>query len=95
MIFHPKKDRSKSIPTINMNLRLEALKDIKEDLLMRKSKISDEINPEEEQLILPVMEYNYNNMDREIMERPILVPDVAEPKRKRIVPEQPESAINE
>jgi|TARA_B110001450_G_C17498286_1_gene431188 hypothetical protein len=78
-----------------MNLRLEALKDIKEDLLMRKSKISDEINPDEEQLILPVMEYNYNNMNREIMERPILVPDILVPKRKRIEPEQPESAVND
>jgi len=41
--FHPKKDRSKSIPTININLRLEALKEMKEDLLMRKCKISEEI----------------------------------------------------
>ena len=48
--FHPKRDRSKSIPTINMNLRLEALKDIKEDLLMRKSKISDGINSDEDEL---------------------------------------------
>jgi hypothetical protein len=34
--FHPKKDRSKSIPSINMNMRLEALRDMKEDLLMRR-----------------------------------------------------------
>jgi len=34
VVFHPKKARSSSIPTINMNLRLKALKDMKEDLLM-------------------------------------------------------------
>jgi|APSaa5957512535_1039671.scaffolds.fasta_scaffold78511_1 hypothetical protein len=63
-----------------MNLRLEALKDIKEDLLMRKSKISDEINSDEDQLILPVMEYNFNSIDRKIMDKPVLIPVVKEPK---------------
>lgn len=82
--FHPKKDRSKSIPTINMNLRLEALKDIKEDLLMRKSKISDEIKPEEEILLPPVMEYNYNDIRRYIMAEPIIVPVVAEKRQLRM-----------
>lgn len=47
LIFHPKKDRSKSIPTINMNLRLKALKHMKEDLLLRKSKIQDEIGKDD------------------------------------------------
>jgi len=40
------------------------------------------------------MEYNYNNMNREIMERPIIVPDIMVLKRKRIELEQPESAMN-
>lgn len=70
-----------------MNLRLEALKDIKEDLLMRKSKISDGINSDEEELVLPVMEYNYNFIGRNIMDKPILVPVVIEPKKKRWVRE--------
>ena len=42
--FHPKRDRSKSIPMINMNLRLLALKDMKEDLLMRRGRMGDEID---------------------------------------------------
>ena len=67
LMFHPKKDRSKSIPTINMNLRLKALKDMKEDLLMRKSKISDEIMENDLEVKVPVMEYNYNHIKREIM----------------------------
>jgi hypothetical protein len=50
LIFRPKKDRSKSIPTINMNLRLKALKHMKEDLLLRKSKIKDEISRDDLQL---------------------------------------------
>lgn len=45
--FHPKKDRSKSIPIINMNIRLKALKEMKEEILMKKSKIADEFNEEE------------------------------------------------
>jgi hypothetical protein len=45
--FHPKKDRSKSIPIINMNIRLKALKEMKEEILMKKSKIAEEINDED------------------------------------------------
>ena len=45
--FHPKKDRSKSIPIINMNIRLKALKEMKEEILMKKSKIADEFNDDE------------------------------------------------
>ena len=41
--FHPKNGRSKSIPHINMNLRIEALRDMKEDLMIRNSKVSGEI----------------------------------------------------
>ena len=70
-----------------MNLRLEALKDIKEDLLMRKSKISDEIHPDEEELIPPVMEYNFNDINRPIMLEPVIVPVVVEKKKLRLVPD--------
>lgn len=62
--FHPKRDRSKSIPTINMNLRLQALKDMKEDLLMRRCKISDEIDDQELEINVRSMEYNFNNINR-------------------------------
>ena len=64
LIFHPKKDRSKSIPTINMNLRLKALKDMKEDLLIRRSKISEEIVPDELAIEVPRMLYNFNYIKR-------------------------------
>jgi|DEB0MinimDraft_12_1074336.scaffolds.fasta_scaffold113127_2 hypothetical protein len=53
-----------------MNCRLEALKDMKEDLLMRRCKISDEIEEDEPELKIPVMEYNYNDIKRKIMEKP-------------------------
>ena len=69
LVFHPKRDRSKSIPTINMNLRLQALKDMKEDLLMRRCKIQDEIGEDEIELKVAINEYNYNDIRRDIMIR--------------------------
>jgi len=45
-----------------MNLRLEALNDMKEDLLMRKCKISDEIKSDELEMVVRVLEYNYNDI---------------------------------
>ena len=60
MNFHPKKDRSKSIPIINMNIRLKALKEMKEEILMKKSKIADEILDEDISCVVPVLYYNHN-----------------------------------
>jgi hypothetical protein len=73
LVFHPKKDRSKSIPTINMNLRLQALKDMKEDLLMRKCKVLDEIADNEYELRVQINEFNYNDIKRRILPKPIMV----------------------
>lgn len=70
LIFRPKKDRSKSIPTINMNLRLKALKHMKEDLLLRRSKIKDEINKDDYELLIRVLPYSFNDIKREIMSEP-------------------------
>ena len=81
--FHPKRDRSKSIPTINMNLRLQALKDMKEDLLLRRCKILDEIEKDELELKIPIKTYNFNNIKRKILYQPIMVPEVIEPPKKR------------
>ncbi len=68
MNFHPKKDRSKSIPIINMNIRLKALKEMKEEILMKKSKIADEINDDELNCQVPVLYYNHNNILRKILD---------------------------
>ena len=46
-MFNPEKGRSKSIPAINMNFRIEALKDLKEDLIIRKDKVGNEIQEDE------------------------------------------------
>jgi L-lysine 2,3-aminomutase len=80
MSFHPKRDRSKSIPIINVNLRLKALKELKEDIQMKKNKVPREIENAEEELIVPVLEYSYNHIDREIMDHPI---------EKEIIPTKP------
>jgi hypothetical protein len=70
LVFHPKKDRSKSIPTINMNLRLKALKHMKEDLLLRKSKIQDEIGKDDLEIDVRVQPYSFNDMKRQIITEP-------------------------
>lgn len=70
LVFRPKKDRSKSIPTINMNLRLKALEHMKEDLLLRRSKIKDEISKDDYELLIRIQPYCYNDIKREIMIEP-------------------------
>lgn len=86
MLFHPKRDRSKSIPIINVNLRLKALKELKEDIQMKKNKVPHEIESTEEELIVPVLEYNYNYINREIMEHPI---------EKEIIPMKPKQRVSQ
>ena len=85
LIFRPKKDRSKSIPTINMNLRLKALKHMKEDLLLRRSQIKDEINKDDYELLIRVQPYCYNDIKREIMAQPEMRM-VEIPARKKRLP---------
>jgi len=85
--FHPKRDRSKSIPVINMNIRLKALKEMKEEILMKKSKIADETNEEELNFFVPVMFYNHNDIQREILSQPIEIevkPEIIEMRNKDI-----------
>ena len=53
--FNPKKDRSKSIQVINMNLRLKALKEMKEEILLKKSKITSKVNDENVNSFYPVL----------------------------------------
>lgn len=65
--FHPKRDRSKSIPIINMNLRLKSLKEMKEDMLMKKSRVGDEVNSHDLELRVPILEYNFNDIGRKIL----------------------------
>ena len=85
LIFRPKKDRSKSIPTINMNLRLKALKHMKEDLLLRRSQIKDEISKDDYELVIRVQPYCYNDIKREIMLEPE-TQQVEVPIRKKRIP---------
>jgi hypothetical protein len=43
-----------------MNIRLKALKEMKEEILMKKSKIADEILDEDISCVVPVLCYNHN-----------------------------------
>ena len=56
-----------------MNIRLKALKEMKEEILMKKSKIADEINDEDISCKVPVMFYNHNDIRREILAKPFQI----------------------
>ena len=56
LLFHPKKNRSKSIPNLNIKVRLNVLKEMKEELLIKPF-------PQ-----VKVNEYNFNDINREIIE---------------------------
>jgi hypothetical protein len=67
-----------------MNIRLKALKEMKEEILMKKSKIADEINDDEVACEVPVLFYNHNNIHRKILEEPIeLIIDPQIPKKRK------------
>lgn len=53
-----------------MNIRLKALKEMKEEILMKKSKIADEINDEDINCFIPVLFYNHNDIYRDILNKP-------------------------
>jgi hypothetical protein len=66
-----------------MNLRLQALKDMKEDLMMRRCKILDEIEDEDVELKIPINNYNFNDIKRKILPQPIIVPEIIALLKKR------------
>lgn len=68
-----------------MNLRLKALKHMKEDLLLRRSQIKDEINKDDYELLVRVQPYSFNDIKREILEKPI-TEMVSIPGKKRRLP---------
>ena len=80
--FHPKRDRSKSIPIVNMNLRLKSLKDMKEDMLIKKSRVNGEIIPSDYEPRAIINEYNSNAMDRKIIAKPYRLLIQTSPRRK-------------
>ena len=80
--FHPKRDRSKSIPVVNMNLRLKSLKDMKEDMLIKKSRVGGEIIPSDYEPRALINEYNSNAMDRQIIGKPYRLLIQTSPRRK-------------
>lgn len=64
-----------------MNIRLKALKEMKEEILMKKSKIADEFNDENLSCFVPVLYYNHNCIQRDILGKPMeiyLKPNVSE-----------------
>mmetsp|Transcript_5822 Transcript_5822/g.9309 ORF Transcript_5822/g.9309 Transcript_5822/m.9309 type:complete len:89 (+) Transcript_5822:586-852(+) len=67
-----------------MGMRLKVLKDIREDLLMQKSKVSDEIQEDEMELDVRVNYINHNDIKREIYDEPKYVDVEKDSLHKRI-----------
>ena len=68
-----------------MNIRLKALKEMKEEILMKKSKIAEEINNEEVYCFVPALFYNHNDIHRNILSKPVEIfvkPEIAELRKK-------------
>ena len=68
--FHPKKSRANSQPEIKVSVRLEALKDMKEELLLRRCKIAEEVLEDEPEIKIPTLEYCFNDINRKILDQP-------------------------
>ena len=84
MKFRPKKERSKSTPALNnMGMRLRCLKDIKEDLMMGRSPLPNEIRDSELELQIPVLAYNYNFIGREILPKALMIEELVPKLKKR------------
>ena len=98
LLFRPKyeKNRSKSIPTINANIRLQALKDMKEELLMQKTMQSFEFGADELEPRVLIHEYSFNDIKRQILPHPVhqlVYPDVR-PKRMQPSKREPELGVD-
>ena len=50
-----------------MNLRLKSLKEMKEDMLMKKSRVGEELTSHDLELKVPIMEYDFNDIGRKIL----------------------------
>ena len=68
--FRPKRDRSKSIPISNNNMKLKVLKEIKDELMMKECQAANEFFSGDYEIKVPVHEYSYNDINREIWNQP-------------------------
>lgn len=60
------------------------MKHMKEDLLLRRSQIKDEINKDDYELLVKVQPYCYNDIKREIMEKPEMKMVEIKARRRRL-----------
>ena len=82
--FHPKRDRAKSVPFMNMNLQLKSLRDAKEDRLIAKSRVDGEILAADYEPRALVNEYNSNDMGRDLVPKPYRMLVRSSPRKKWI-----------
>jgi hypothetical protein len=68
--FRPRRDRSKSIPYMSMKHRLKSLKEVKEDMQIQKCKLPEEFKSHDGMNPIRVQEFNYNDINREILVSP-------------------------
>lgn len=72
--FRPKRDRSKSIPISNANMKLKVLKEIKDELMMKEFQAANEYFPGDYEIKVPTHEYSFNDINREILTQPQNLP---------------------
>ena len=73
-----------------MNFRLKALKEMKEDIIIKRSFVPNEILECEYELKVPLLAYNFNDINRDILEKPVIIEEVVHKKNKRFIPDQSE-----
>ena len=89
LVFRPKRDRAKSIPTIHNNHRLKALREIKGQLTTNENKIPEEFTANDFEVSVPVHEYCFNDIKRDIMDAPVEEPWYPDKRKKKSLPQSP------
>lgn len=86
LVFRPKRDRAKSIPNIHPNLRLKALREAKGEMMVNENKIPDEFTANDFEVLVPVHEYSFNDIMRDIMDAPVEELCYPDKRRKKSIP---------
>ena len=63
-------------------MKLKVLKEIKEELLVKECQAPQEFVPNDFEIALPINEYSYNDINRDIMNQPETLPFIDPEKRK-------------
>ena len=60
---------------------------MKEDIIIRRSFVPNEILENEYELKVPLLPYNFNDINRDILEKPMMIEEIIQKKKKRYIPD--------